>query len=130
MVYEDVMNLEDRKKTINLINLMIGNLLKHNDFVERSLSMGCHQLSDILSGGANNVVLCPFLQNKSFTEFFGFEETEVKSILRKAGRDEYFNDVKKMYDGYMAKSSDGRDIEIYSPWTILRYLFYEKLDAY
>ncbi|KAK0071991.1 hypothetical protein PV326_000576 [Microctonus aethiopoides] len=130
-LYESKMRSKDRKQTINLLQNIIRKLLKGSiDFVEKSLSNACHQLGGILSFSANNVIISRFLQNESLTEFYSFDETEVKSILRKAGRCGYFDNVKNMYDGYMVESSNGRNIEIYSPWDILNYIYYKKLDTY
>ncbi|KAK0072105.1 hypothetical protein PV325_011880, partial [Microctonus aethiopoides] len=130
MVYDNKMNDDDREKVIKLIGLMISNLVKDNVFVERSLSNACHQLGGILLGSANNVKISRFLQDNSFAEFYGFEQTEVRSILEKAGRAEYFDDVKRMYDGYKTKSTGGKDIEIYSPWAILNCIYFKNFENY
>ncbi|KAK0070758.1 hypothetical protein PV325_014135, partial [Microctonus aethiopoides] len=84
----------------------------------------------MLSDSANNVKVSRFLQQNSFAEFYGFEETEVRSILEKAELTEYFAGVKEKYDGYMAKSTCGEDIQIYSPWAILNYINDKKLNNY
>ncbi|KAK0072478.1 hypothetical protein PV326_014431, partial [Microctonus aethiopoides] len=130
MVYDNKMKDDDREKVIQLIGLMISNLVKDNVFVERSLSNACHQLGGILLGSANNVKISRFLQDDSFAEFYGFEQTEVRSILEKAGRAEYFDVVKRMYDGYKTKSTDGKDIEIYSPWSILNCIYFKNFENY
>ncbi|KAK0070993.1 hypothetical protein PV325_013723, partial [Microctonus aethiopoides] len=130
MVYDNKMKDDDREKVIQLIGLMISNLVKDNVFVERSLSNACHQLGGILLGSANNVKISRFLQDNSFAEFYGFEQTEVRSILEKAGRAEYFDVVKRMYDGYKTKSTDGKDIEIYSPWSILNCIYFKNFENY
>ncbi|KAK0165495.1 hypothetical protein PV328_004002 [Microctonus aethiopoides] len=116
---------------IELLKEIIADLVKGNDkFVERPLSNGYHQLSGILSNNANNVQICSILQNDSFAEFYGFEKKEVKDLLRKAGRDEDLNKVTVMYNGYYTKSNDGLDIEIYSPWVIIEYIYNEEVDNY
>ncbi|KAK0175928.1 hypothetical protein PV328_000117 [Microctonus aethiopoides] len=131
IVYGSEMKPEDRKPMIDLLQMIILKLLKmSDDFVERSLSNACHQLAGMLSDSANNVKVSRFLQDDSFGELYGFEETEVRSVLEKAGLIEYFEDVKKKYDGYMAKSTRGKDIEIYSPWAILQYINSKKLNNY
>lgn len=61
VVYEDEIKPRHRKKTIKLIQDIIGDLLKGNKFVERSLLNACHQLSGILSRIVNNVTICAFL---------------------------------------------------------------------
>ncbi|KAK0093043.1 hypothetical protein PV326_014451 [Microctonus aethiopoides] len=130
MVYGDEMNTQDRKQTIKLSQVMIGNLLKDNKSVERSLSNACQQLGGILSGSANNVKRCAFMQKHSLVEFYGFKEFEVKGVLEKAGLTEYLNKTKTMYNGYKTKSRDGDDIEIYSPWAIIQYVVTEEFAKY
>ncbi|KAK0175957.1 hypothetical protein PV328_000145 [Microctonus aethiopoides] len=131
LVYEDKMTPEDTKQTIDLLKLIVKRVLKGSErTVERSLSNACHQIGGILSDSANNVEVSRFLQDDSFAEFYGFEETEVSSLLEKAGLTESFKDVKRMYDGYKTKSTGLKDIEIYSPWAILNYIYYKELDNY
>ncbi|KAK0070879.1 hypothetical protein PV325_013948 [Microctonus aethiopoides] len=131
LVYNDKISLGDKEQTIKLLRLIVKRVLKGSErTVERSLSNACHHLAGILSDSANNVKVSRFLQKKSFAEFYGFEETEVKSLLEKAGLTEYFADVKKKYDGYTAKSTCGEDIQIYSPWAILIYIEDKKLHNY
>ncbi|KAK0093308.1 hypothetical protein PV326_013865 [Microctonus aethiopoides] len=131
LVYEDDMNRKVKKRTIRLLKLIVKRVLKGSEgTVEKSLSNACHQIGGILSDSANNVKISRFLQDDSFAEFYGFEETEVRSLLEKAGLTEYFADVKKKYDGYKTKSTGLKDIEIYSPWAILNYIYYKKLDTY
>ncbi|KAK0073119.1 hypothetical protein PV326_013761 [Microctonus aethiopoides] len=131
LIYENDMNRKVKKRTIRLLKLIVKRVLKGSErTVERSLSNACHQIGGILSDSANNVKISRFLQDDSFAEFYGFEETEVRSLLEKAGLIEYFEDVKKKYDGYKTKSTSLKDIEIYSPWAILNYIYYKKLDTY
>ncbi|KAK0070580.1 hypothetical protein PV325_000400, partial [Microctonus aethiopoides] len=128
MVYDDELKPRHRKKTIKLIQGIIGDLLKGNKFVERSLSNACHQFSSILSKSANNVTICDFLQNHLFTKFYGFEETEVENLLEKVGLIEGFNNIKDMHNGY--ETNDGRNIKIYSPWAISKYICNKTLGVY
>ncbi|KAK0163775.1 hypothetical protein PV328_002471 [Microctonus aethiopoides] len=127
MVYDNDVKPRHRKQTIKLIQ-DIRNLLKGNEYVARSLSNACHQLSGILSRSANNVTICPFLQNHLFTKFYGFEETEVKNLLEKVGLIEGFNNIKATYNGY--KTNDSHNIDIYSPWAISKYICNKTLGVY
>ncbi|KAK0073337.1 hypothetical protein PV325_009883 [Microctonus aethiopoides] len=123
MVYEGQMSLDDKKKTIKVLRDFTRNLLKDNyDFVERSLSNACQQLGGIISNSANNVQVCAFLQDYSFTEFYGFREDEVISLLKIANKCDHFDIVKQRYDGYVTKSSKGKKINLYSPWAVIQYI--------
>ncbi|KAK0176037.1 hypothetical protein PV328_000215 [Microctonus aethiopoides] len=130
IVYENEMTLEDRRKTIEFFQLMTGNLLNDNDeFVEKSLLNACHKFGSLLLGSANNVEHYAFMRAHNLSKFYGFEEDEVKHILETAGQIEDLNLVKIQYSGYKTTLRDGRDIEIYSPWAIVRYLKTEDLDV-
>ncbi|KAK0071421.1 hypothetical protein PV326_001269, partial [Microctonus aethiopoides] len=126
MVYKSKMSFDDREETINLLQDITGKLLKGSiDFVERSLSNACQQLGGVISESANNVEVCRFLQDYSFTEFCGFREDEVISLLKIANKCDHFDIVKQRYDGYVTKSSKGKEINLYSPWAVIHYIKFE-----
>ncbi|KAK0073483.1 hypothetical protein PV326_013363 [Microctonus aethiopoides] len=131
MVYKDRMDSNDREDTIELLQVMIRDLLKgSDDFVERSLSNACQQLGGILSGSANNVRLCSFMQKHSFVEFYGFHKDEVKDLLKRAGLSDHLNEVTAMYNGYKKILKNGDVIEISSPWAIMQYVLTTVFDIY
>ncbi|KAK0176082.1 hypothetical protein PV328_000251 [Microctonus aethiopoides] len=131
MVYKDRMDRDDREETVELLQVMIRNLLKANDdFVVRSLSNACQQLGGILSGSANNVRLCPFLQKHSLVEFYGFQKYEVIDLLERAGLSDHLNKVTEMYNGYKAKLKNGDVVEISSPWAIVQFIRTEEYAKY
>ncbi|KAK0071781.1 hypothetical protein PV326_000861, partial [Microctonus aethiopoides] len=86
-----------------------------------SLSNAC-QFGGIISNSANNVEVCPFLQDYSFTEFYGFKENEVISLLKIVNKCDHSDIVKSRYDGYLTKSSKGKEINLYSPWAVIQYI--------
>ncbi|KAK0072363.1 hypothetical protein PV325_011466 [Microctonus aethiopoides] len=131
MVYEDDMKPKDRKKTIKLLQEIIGDLLKGSEeTVERSLSNACQQLGGILSGSANNVRLCSFVQDHSLVEFYGFHKDEVKDLLERAGLSDHLNVVTAMYSGYKKILKNGDVLEISSPWAIVQYVITTVFDIY
>ncbi|KAK0071800.1 hypothetical protein PV326_000840, partial [Microctonus aethiopoides] len=127
---EDDMNPEDRKETLKVLRQIIGDLLKGNKFVERSLSNACQQLGGILSGSANNVKLCAFLQKHALVEFYGFNELEVKDLLEKAGLGDNLEKVRDMYDGYETTLENGLNIHLYSPWAVINHLTTKQFSKY
>ncbi|KAK0095499.1 hypothetical protein PV326_008164 [Microctonus aethiopoides] len=123
MVYMNRMSPEDRQETIELFQLVIQSLLKgNNKFVERSLSNACQQLGGILLDSANNVKLYSFMQKHSFAEFYGFKEDEVVHLLKVANKSDHFDLVKSKFNGFLTKSRDGTDINMYSPLAIINYI--------
>ncbi|KAK0070814.1 hypothetical protein PV326_002054 [Microctonus aethiopoides] len=131
MVYEDDMSTEDRKLTIKLLQTITKTLLKGSEgTVARSVSNACQQLGGILSRSANNVRLCPFLQNHSLVEFYGFNKEEVKDLLERAGLSDHLNEVIEMYNGYNKKLENGDLLELSSPWAIIQYIRTKEFNKY
>ncbi|KAK0071595.1 hypothetical protein PV326_001088 [Microctonus aethiopoides] len=130
LVHPNRMTIKDRKKTIQLLQYITGNLLKGNRYVERSLTYACQKTSNLMLRNASNVKLFYFIEDHDFRKFYGFEEAEVKYLLEKAGRLEDFNKIKEKYNGYNTKSVDGIDTKIYGTWTIMNYLKTGNFDVY
>ncbi|KAK0070664.1 hypothetical protein PV326_002228, partial [Microctonus aethiopoides] len=105
--YQKSMDYPDREKTIELFKVIIRDLLKENKFVDRSLLNACKQRDSLLSEWANNVKLCAFEQRHPFSEFYGFNEDEIKVMLEKAGLVDNLNEIKKILDSYYAKLRNG-----------------------
>ncbi|KAK0177325.1 hypothetical protein PV328_001393 [Microctonus aethiopoides] len=130
MIYQNMMSTEDKRETIKLLQDITRNLLKENEFVERSLTNACLIFSTLILQRANNIQYYPFMHKCMFPKFYGFEEGEVKCLLEKAGRLEDFNEIKQKYNGYNTTSSDGSYIEIYNSWAIMNYLKTGNCDIY
>ncbi|KAK0070661.1 hypothetical protein PV326_002244, partial [Microctonus aethiopoides] len=101
--YEEKMGYLDREKTTELLKVIIRDLLKENKFVDRSLLNACKQRDGLLSVSANNVKLCAFGKRHPFSEFYGFNEDEIKVVLEKAGLVDNLNEIKKKIDSYHAE---------------------------
>ncbi|KAK0072377.1 hypothetical protein PV325_011443, partial [Microctonus aethiopoides] len=131
MIYKDRMNRNDKEDTIELLQEIISDLLKGSEkFVARSLSNACQQLGGILSGSANNVRLCPFLQDDDLVEFYGINKDEVKDLLERARLSDNLNEVIAMYNGYNKKLKNGDVVEISSPWAIMQYIRTTEFNKY
>ncbi|KAK0082987.1 hypothetical protein PV325_009546 [Microctonus aethiopoides] len=130
MVYENMMSTEDKEDTIKLLQNITGDLLKGNEFVERSLTNACLIFSTLILQGANNISHNAFLSDPMFYKFYGFDEAEVKYLLEKAGRLEDFNEIKEKYNGYNTTLGNGTYIEVYNSWAILNYLKTGNFDVY
>lgn len=71
----------------------------------------------------NNLQVCT-VKDSAYGEYFGFTKEEVVPLL-KACNLSYSEDVRKMYDGYNMGG-----IDIYNPWSILKYADAKILDTY
>ncbi|KAK0090629.1 hypothetical protein PV326_004081 [Microctonus aethiopoides] len=127
LVYKKRMASKDKRDAITLLQRVFKKLLKGNECVERSLLNACYQFGGLLLQSADNVHHYAFMQGHIFSEFYGLEEAEVMDLLKKLQRFEEFNEIKERYNGYKTTLRDGRHIQIYSPWHIVRHLQSEQL---
>ncbi|KAK0093240.1 hypothetical protein PV326_013988 [Microctonus aethiopoides] len=130
MIYQNTMSIEDKRETIRLLQNVTKELLKWNESVARSLSNACLKFSNIILQRANNVSHHAFKDDKLFPKFYSFEETEVKYLLKKAGRLEDFNEIKEKCNGYKTTLEDGSHIELYNSWAVMNYLKTGNFDVY
>jgi hypothetical protein len=101
---------------------MLSAALKDNEFLERSLVSSSGRLSGVFSWEINNQDHVLFLQQKHFSETYGFTKVEVRGLLEKdvckVGND--FDGVTKWYNGYQILNED--EPTIYNGWYIINYL--------
>ncbi|KAK0072670.1 hypothetical protein PV325_011002, partial [Microctonus aethiopoides] len=57
-----------------------------------------------------------------FSEFYGFTKDEVVHLLKVANKSDHFEFVKSQFNGFLTKSRDRKDINIYSPYSIIKYI--------
>ncbi|WP_296874831.1 AAA family ATPase, partial [Thomasclavelia sp.] len=91
--------------------------LKTNDALERGILTGCLRITkESIFTGLNNFTVRT-ISDKEASEYFGFTQNEIDSLL------DYYNliskrqDMKDWYDGYLF----GKTV-IYNPWSALNYI--------
>ncbi len=105
------------KDMIDFFRSVFDNALKTNTFMEMAVLTGCLRVSkESLFTGLNNPQINGILSG-TFSDYFGFTETEVKKMTEYYKLDEKFTTIKEWYDGYLFG-----DTEIYNPWSVLNYL--------
>ncbi|RIA79085.1 hypothetical protein C1645_841564 [Glomus cerebriforme] len=105
---------------------MYSSVAKDNEYVHKILFVGLLQLgqSNFLSG-LNNVVAYPMhissnsYGRTSFSDAFGFTETEVKSLLEEKKLSNKLDDLRSYYNGYNTSTH----IHIFNPHSIISYLY-------
>ncbi|CAH1383424.1 unnamed protein product [Tenebrio molitor] len=109
-------------ETIYVIGRIMSITFKNNEHLNRGLINACVPVADqVLSGDANNIQYYQFLGDPDFSPYFGFTDTEVKSLFEKEEFATFNNDqVKKWYNGYKLRYSG--DYAIYSCYSVLKYL--------
>jgi hypothetical protein len=111
-------------ETIDVISCLMSSTFKNNEHLNRGLINACVRVAEVLSGNANNIQYYRFLRKPKFASYFGFTDTEVKSLFKKEEFAPFNNeDVKKWYNGYkLMISKDKGDYAIYSCYSVLNYL--------
>jgi hypothetical protein len=109
-------------KTFSVIGRIMSITFKNNEHLNRGLINACVPVAEqVLSGDANNIEYYQFLSDPRFSPYFGFTDTEVKSLLEKEEFATFNNDqVKKWYNGYKLMYSE--DYAIYNCYSVLKYL--------
>lgn len=104
-------------QALDLIGGMLSAALKSNPSLERGVLTGCLRVSkESIFSGLNNIAVYTVLDTR-FQEFFGFTETEVKSILFDYGMPDKFEEVKAYYDGYLIGKTN-----LYCPYDVMNYV--------
>ena len=102
---------------LDVIGTMMSQALKDNTALKFSVITGCLRISkESIFTGTNNFV-ADTIADERFSSFFGFTDEEVRKLLENTDNLEYFNRIKKWYDGYCFGKT-----EIYCPWDVLCYL--------
>lgn len=118
----------DSSKTAELLFRFIDNTINLNEYVGKSVVMGCVPFK--LGAQYSGLYLLEhfkFMVTKDFTPYFGFTQRETERLLDKFQLGKFINDVSKWYGGYAYLHSD---FQIYNPWSVLMFLKNKKLDIY
>jgi hypothetical protein len=104
------------KLIIFMRNLLSG-AFKDNDYLFRGAITGILRVSkESIFSGVNN--LTPYsIVDYEYSDKFGFTIDETKKILTNFRLEERYNDVSKLYNGYMI----GKDT-IFNPWSIINFV--------
>ena len=102
---------------VDFLRSVFSSALKTNDALEKGIMTGCLRISkESIFTGLNNFTSYSLLNNRG-SEYFGFNEKEVKQLLEDYQLSSYMNEVKEWYDGYLFGNT-----EIYNPWSTLMYV--------
>ena len=109
---------------IELIRGIFSSSLKGNPYLDFGVITGVLRVSgESLFSTFNNPDVYSIIDNR-YNEYFGFTKDETKELLEYYGL-ELNDDVKNMYDGYKFGS-----VEIYNPWSIIKYADRHELKPY
>jgi len=102
---------------VDLIRSVFESALKTNNSLEFGILTGCLRVSkESIFTGLNNLKINSIITT-DYSEYFGFTEPEVKTMLESYNISERFDDVKGWYNGYIFGKTP-----IYNPWSILNFI--------
>ena len=101
---------------LSLIRSLLGEVLKTNNSLKLAVLTGCLRISkESIFTGLNNLKVRS-VTDVRFDEYFGFTDTEVKTLLGYYGYPDSYEIAKKWYDGYHFGN-----VDVYCPWDVLNY---------
>ena len=101
---------------ISLIRSLLGEALKTNSSLKFAVLTGCLRISkESILTGLNNLKVRS-VTDVRFDEYFGFTDTEVRSLLEYYGYPDCYEIAKRWYDGYHFGN-----VDVYCPWDVLNY---------
>lgn len=111
-------NQEEIEKTVELFRGVLGNALKENPYLEKSLITGILRIAKAdLFSGINNFQEYGIL-TEEYSTHYGFTQEEVDKLLLEYNvPSDLAQDIKNWYNGY-----NFHGIEVYNPWSIVKCL--------
>ncbi|MCI8941352.1 MAG: AAA family ATPase [Dorea sp.] len=101
---------------ISLIRSLLGEALKTNSSLKLAVLTGCLRISkESIFTGLNNLKVLT-IADERFAEYFGFTDKEVRELLKYYDVMDYYDAVKRWYDGYQFGN-----VEVYCPWDVLNH---------
>ena len=105
------------EKMIDFMRNLFGSALKGNVYIEKAVVTGILRVAkESLFSGLNNVRVYSLL-NEKYSQYFGFTEDEINSLLQQANLMAHAEEIKRWYNGYQF----GKTV-IYNPWSIVNCL--------
>ena len=113
------------KEAVDFFKTLYGNVLKTNSNLKMGVLTGAIRVAQAgIFSDLNNIETHTIL-DEAYDEYFGLLENEVERALIEYKAEDKLEDVKSWYDGYKFGN-----MEVYNPWSILKYIKYKKLEAY
>lgn len=111
------------QQMLEIIKAMMSTALKDNTALQFAVVTGCLKVSkESIFTGTNNFV-SDTISRTRLQEYFGFTESDVKTILKDCDRMEQAEKIKKWYDGYHFG-----EVDVYCPWDVMNYIYDLQLD--
>jgi len=100
------------QKMIDFIRPLLSSALKDNPHLQLAVMTGCLRISkESIFTGLNNLEVISIL-NKYYSEYFGFTQNEMDTMLRYYELEDKRQIVRDWYNGYLFGNT-----EVYNPWS-------------
>ena len=104
-------------KMLDVIKGIMSTALKDNEFLKFAVVTGCLRIAkESIFTGTNNFASYSVLDER-FSQYFGFLEDEVDTMLEVADRKEAAKEIKEWYDGYVFGNT-----YVYCPWDVINHI--------
>lgn len=104
------------QEMLSVIRTMFSKALKTNPYLKCAVLTGCLRVSkESIFTGVNNFAVDTVLDNR-YRECFGFEDDDVRGLLRQCNLSDHYTQMKLWYDGYHFG-----EIDVYCPWDVINY---------
>ncbi len=102
---------------VSFIRSIFEPALKTNNSLAFAVITGCLRISkESIFTGLNNLNVVSVL-DENYSEYFGFTQDEVDTLLEAYGIPQKKNEVKTWYNGYLFGTT-----EVYNPWSVINYV--------
>ncbi len=113
------------EEMVLFIRNLLSGCLKDNTYLEKAVLTGILRVAkESIFSGLNNLIVASIITEKS-ADKFGFLEKEVEEIVKYYGIENKLGEIKEWYNGY-----NFGEVNIYNPWSILSYIYENKLRPY
>ena len=103
------------QEMIDFIRPLLSSAFKDNPFLELAVMTGCLRISrESIFTGLNNLDIISIL-NKNYSEYFGFTQSEIDTMLKHYKMESKIQTVKDWYNGYIFGET-----EVYNPWSSIK----------
>ena len=102
---------------LDVIKGMLSIALKTNEYLKFAVVTGCLRIAkESIFTGTNNFMSYSVLDDR-FSQYFGFTQGEVDTLLAAAGLSDKADIIREWYDGYVSGNTS-----VYCPWDAASYV--------
>ena len=109
-------DMEFYRQMLDIIRGLLSTALKTNEYLKFAVLTGCLRVSkESIFTGVNNFA-CYSVNSVQFSNYFGFDQNEVKEMLDYYDLSDRYELMKSWYDGYIFGNN-----EVFCPWDVARF---------